>query len=955
MGASDKTPLWLNLRKEYIDDNFETLKSYLSEYSSDPSGDSFYQTTIALLRTRVEDLLTTIASKPIYGDDDERKSVIFNASLLAVYLLVDGQHELALPAYVAFMGQLLVLNPRFTDSLIAAAAGRLKYEKINNYGFTWKDIDKVGTEMFAYNASKLVVFDVPRATPLKFSKFGTALITANGLFLTHEPSSASLKLIKDGADSLDTGIGICLKTSTSAKLKKSQQTNLTTIEEYIDDFINQQGEVYSKKTAPAALKTYCDNDEVVVRISNIDHRKGLIYVETTNPEYQQLSGPIVFEKPSLVYYYTNSLYVYFTVGDYLKATISDARKPTFNIEKQLVDFFVDDTRRAEDEGDEFLAKLIDEKPGYYGWINEFGIAMYTSNTGDLSRGEFAILSVVRYEQGKYHGKIDAQVLRMSDDSFDEKTARHDCIRAFADDTPAPEFSKPEEEASELSPTILSLLLRQLFSYQKTLLKPSERYCVLANASVMAEVIGDNLSASYLKFERTYLRALVQFVTDGNMCDISLIPDDSYKDAKSTLIRLSIIELLREYGKKGDSELLSGAIIEFKESAPILSRLARLIQTSNDMQDTLSGASLNVIKREIIKTLSLETENDADLEAEGGTYLGVESGTQEFKTSMIYPSDNNMQPDEYVQNQNVLKGVCAFLNSTTGGVLYLGVNDQGYVVGVEDDMKFLKLNSTDSYLRYVQDTIKKFFGVDSLQFIRIEPLYDNRVVAIHIDPHPYRVVELNNTAYLRVNAESREMPENVRQQLIDRKVFTNKDAAAAISLLQHACAQKKCAVLHDYSSSNSGKIADRLVEPYDVKPEDGLVMCYDRDVLKVGVFKINRIKWVEIKQDMPWTNVGKHKKIEVDVFHMSGERPIHVSLKLDMMAKNLLVEEYPRAAEFLQPHKGDTNIWYFDTDVYSLEGIGRFCMGLLDHIDIIDSHELQDYIVQSTRKAAAKYG
>ena len=85
-----------------------------------------------------------------------------------------------------------------------------------------------------------------------------------------------------------------------------------------------------------------------------------------------------------------------------------------------------------------------------------------------------------------------------------------------------------------------------------------------------------------------------------------------------------------------------------------------------MQDTLSGSALNVIRREIIHTLSIETENDADLEADKGIYLGVESGTLEFKTSIVFPPNNNMQPDEYTQNVNVMKGICAFLNSTTGG-------------------------------------------------------------------------------------------------------------------------------------------------------------------------------------------------------------------------------------------------------------------------------------------------
>lgn len=76
----------------------------------------------------------------------------------------------------------------------------------------------------------------------------------------------------------------------------------------------------------------------------------------------------------------------------------------------------------------------------------------------------------------------------------------------------------------------------------------------------------------------------------------------------------------------------------------------------------------------------------------------------------------------------------------GGTLYLGVSDQGTVTSVENDMKYLKLSTIDSYMRYVQDKAKKYFGIDTLPYLRIEPLYDNTVVAIHVDPHPYRVVE-----------------------------------------------------------------------------------------------------------------------------------------------------------------------------------------------------------------------
>ena len=418
---------------------------------------------------------------------------------------------------------------------------------------------------------------------------------------------------------------------------------------------------------------------------------------------------------------------------------------------------------------------------------------------------------------------------------------------------------------------------------------------------------------------------------------------------ATRIRLNIIDLLKEYGRKDNSEKLAYAIGNFETLHPQLARLARLIQTANFMQNTLSSSTLNVIRREIIRTLSIETENDADLEADKGIYLGVESGTLEFKTSIVFPPDNNMQADEYSQNMNVMKGICAFLNSTTGGTLYLGVNDQGYVVGLDNDKSFLKIQTIDAYMRYVQDVAKKHFGVDTLPYLRIEALYDNAVVAVHVEPHPYRVVELNGTAYLRVNAESRPMPEEMRRELIDRKVFRNKDRAATISMLQHACTQKRCVKLHNYASNNNGTVSDRHVEAYDIRPEDGLVICYDLDKNDIRVFNINRIGYVEILDDEAWKNTASHKDITVDVFHMTGDTTTRISLQLDLMAKNLLVEEYPRAKDFITAHKGDNNIWYFTADVCSMEGIGRFYIGLASHIQILEGEPLKQYAKEYAEK------
>ena len=944
MATTDKTPLWLDLKKEYIDDNFEKLKNYLREYAEKDSKDTFYATTIELFRERISDLLRDISERPVYADEQERQQLMANLSMLATYLLADGNHPLAFPAYVAFMNGLRQLTPRLADQIVQTTMKRIRYEKVSYLGFSWNDLEKIGTEIFAHNACKQVRFETPISKPHILSKYGTAILTSDALVLTHANKADAKKLLKDGANSLDTGVGITLRTTSSQKLKQSLSNSVVDMDEFTKDFILAQAKSQSKSAERKPLKMYEDGDEVIVRVTGKDQN---VYVETVDPNYQKIEGVIKYERASVVYYYTDDLYKYFHVGDYLTATIKNAVTGVFNIEEQLVRFFVEDLRETMESEDTYLlATMIDEQPAYYEWLTETGIAVRTDKTGRYRKGNYAFISVKEYGQGKSYGLIKAYIREDLNDelneTFDEKSVRHDCIRTFAEMTESPVYQQPEEDTAELSPVLLRLLLRLLYEYQKTLLKPSDRFRYLANANVMAEMVGDDLAASYISFARTYLRALIQFVNGQNINAITLEPEEEYQKATATQIRLNIIDLLKEYGRKDYSEKLAYAIGNFETLLPQLARLARLIQTANFMQDTLSGSALNVIRREIIRTLSIETENDADLEADKGIYLGVESGTLEFKTSIVFPPSNKMQADEYTQNVNVMKGICAFLNSTTGGTLYLGVNDQGYVVGLENDMTYLKTQSIDAYMRYVQDTAKKYFGVDTLPYLRIEALYDNTVVAIHVEPHPYRVVELNDTAYLRVNAESRIMPEEMRRQLIDRKVFANKNRAAAISLLQHACTLKRCVKLHNYASNNDGSISNRHVEAYDIRPGDGLVICYDLDKRGVRVFNINRIGYVEILEDEAWKNTTNHKEIMVDVFHMTGDATTHISLKLDLMAKNLLVEEYPRSKDFITGEKGNENIWYFSTDVCRMEGIGRFYIGLASHIQILEGDALKQY-------------
>ena len=68
----------------------------------------------------------------------------------------------------------------------------------------------------------------------------------------------------------------------------------------------------------------------------------------------------------------------------------------------------------------------------------------------------------------------------------------------------------------------------------------------------------------------------------------------------------------------------------------------------------------------------------------------------------------------VQKRFVI-AICSFANSKTGGFVYIGINDNGDVVGLEKDMKFGKfLNYSDKFANHIRDTLEQY--LQNKQFV-----------------------------------------------------------------------------------------------------------------------------------------------------------------------------------------------------------------------------------------------
>ena len=178
---------------------------------------------------------------------------------------------------------------------------------------------------------------------------------------------------------------------------------------------------------------------------------------------------------------------------------------------------------------------------------------------------------------------------------------------------------------------------------------------------------------------------------------------------------------------------------------------------------------------------------------------------------------------------------------------------------------------------------------------------------------------------------------------------NPATAANIESLVDAIKHKKQVILKHYESAHSDEAKDRLVEPIEFTVNMIDIWAYDVDKAENRVFKVTRIQSVE-ETDNDWAFKAKHKPLKPDVFRMSGSLNETITLQLNTRAKSLLLEEFPLAEKELRHQDGK---WILTTTIHSLEGAGRFVIGLAADVKVVEGTKLMDYIKKYDRRYIQK--
>ena len=307
----------------------------------------------------------------------------------------------------------------------------------------------------------------------------------------------------------------------------------------------------------------------------------------------------------------------------------------------------------------------------------------------------------------------------------------------------------------------------------------QAYNYLGFTRLLALALADKEQADYYSKRMKLILMLKHFETNGVIEMIGEYENmgdnlSHYQGLSTQYRRLLCVSYLQQ---SEHNEELWQLVQTAKD--PLLCKLAKLVLTYNLSGDFKLQQTQIVLHKKIRELLNIK-ERETDL-----VNFGEEGQDAEFKTSIVYPANNQMREDVERQTWVILHTICGFLNSRSGGKLYLGVNNEGMGVGLQSDAQhryFRGGNFHDRYERYIQDNVAFKVAKEVLsQFSFSWPQAAGRdVLCISIQPCE-KLVKLDGQYWVRFGSETRELVgESARNYSVQRQAERQAERQAITS-------------------------------------------------------------------------------------------------------------------------------------------------------------------------------
>ena len=712
-------PFWFKLEPQHIKDNLRQVILYLARvYRDGAARDEQFDETLSLLFRLADETV------PSASPDTVR---LFGAAALASQK--EGDPERTLRLLLRLYECLALAVPKASALLARSAVTAFTSEKITLCGYSWNDLlSPDGTELFATRAATSLRVSSKQREAWYQGK-GTLEVTG-GKVILHARNRNDVLASKE-----KTILGLSgLPVEASAEKKDEERTGSDAVRWFLSDQLNM------KPVPRAGLQHYGVGDTLPVRFTGLD-RNGNMTVESADPDYEPVAGVIRLDAKGTHLYRTEDLVNYLPRGCAFLATWEeDARTKKFSFRKPLFDFITSGLRNEE------LDAFCTGKTGDTSqWWTSRGFLAYCTGDPLVHKGMRSKIYITSWND---KGSIRCQRCGESTSTFTEGETRSRLINGFA--YPEGFIFKRRDTGQDISDdTRTAASLGRL----------------LAASASSRELIGERIA----------------YLTAARMLAVLSSDEKGASDAKRTVRHMENLRHFAdgEYGLivpwdgpgKGEIEQIDTMLPAFASSSsegePATSgtdALKGLVDAALTLRENgLASAEKHVIT-EICRLLDVQTKEETD---EDTTYnLGAESGTQEFKTSVFFAPAAAKEQD---QMKTIRKVVCAFLNAPLGGTLYIGVDDDGYAVGLTRDIEYMEKTirgheGIDGYLRYLRLALSEAFPQEVWTTLGIEPVLGGKAVAVRVPPCEGKVVSLEGTAWYRFGSECIRMSPQFRKKL-----------------------------------------------------------------------------------------------------------------------------------------------------------------------------------------------
>lgn len=805
---------WLEVRKEYVIENFAALLPYLRGYQYDAraeADDSDFNKTFHCLREVVDDICQSMSGDNVYlhtplrWDEDTLKR---NVGLMASYLLAAQKKGLTDDHALLSLCDILLSVEKSPDLVVlsylkSVATHCAANAQVVTYGFNWDDIEKIpqfSLSLFFQKTVKTIFRKTEDDTAMSYEGKGLVMVDNGGI-----------KLLPMNKQTYDKGNSVSqfeLPIGVSVAVDRTDKSNKTEFPELIDtctDMLRSLDNVVP--SIKKELKQYEDGDMVKVRV--VGEKFGYVECETIDPDYEKVRGNVFI--PSLLFKFYNifsiskeNLIASLQVNDVLlvkRQKIERYNFYPFILDIQVFkDFNSDHIENIQPYSCDAI-HLMEFGNGLGNrWLTDTG--MQVNVIGELNENQrYCVENNQPVRIQVFESKTDkngnwivngrylfeeSSTFVGSRNEFVEN-ARDKFIEDFLDYY----YEAPGEDrqvaTKQLSPTAIPMLVNVLSRCSQLVGDTTLRYLYLFAARFLATIISDAKSRAFLRQQMRYVECLVHFALgDETASTLSLRHDDDLPELSVLSKEEAVVTQLAKYQDMDVERKPRSA-----ESDINTAYLEEMISASNVLRGKLEPSELNRIKKGIADYLHV-----ADIYrniTRQYTDYGEESDTLEFKTSIVFPPNNGMQADPQQQQWAILKAVCGFLNTVSGGEILLGVNDYGRASGLKNDIgylfahRYIGSQTMDSYRLYVKTVIDKAFrdnhnveGLDVTSTVITYVIERNNegddLLRIHVNPYEHGIVSFReehlpdgvSRSYYRTSGATVRMDDKLMKLVKQRK-------------------------------------------------------------------------------------------------------------------------------------------------------------------------------------------